>query len=122
MRPLQAALLALAFGLLCAPVGAQTGAADQPRHSLGSQCCSCCSRPTLACDHAVPSWFGKSAASGSLGSFASANPFKFLHAIAQMNDLEQRMYLEVIGEGLKVRRTPSHGRVTCVQDSGHILG
>ena len=52
---------------------------------------------------AVPSWLGKSAAGGSLASFAGANPFKFLRAIAQMSDLEQRIYLEMIGEGLKVR-------------------
>ena len=51
----------------------------------------------------MPSWLGKAAASGSLASFAGANPFKFLHAIAQMSDLEQRIYLEMIGEGLKVR-------------------
>jgi len=52
--------------------------------------------------NAVPSWLGKSAAAGSLASFAGANPFKFLHSIAGMSDLEQRIYLEMIGEGLKV--------------------
>ena len=50
----------------------------------------------------MPSWLGK-AAGGSLGSYAGANPFKFLQALAQMSDLEQRIYLEMIGEGLKVR-------------------
>ena len=67
---------------------------------------------TLSCAHAVPSWLGKSAATGTLGSFAGANPFKFLHAIAQMSDLEQRIYLEMIGEGLKVHRTPTGLSVT----------
>ncbi len=49
------------------------------------------------------------AAGGSLESFAGANPFKFLQALAQMTPLEQRIYLEMIGEGLKVRQ----GRLCC---------
>ena len=51
----------------------------------------------------MPSWVGK-AAGGSLESYAGANPFKFLQALAQMSSLEQQIYLEMIGEGLKVRQ------------------
>ena len=76
----------------------------------------------------MPSWLGKSAATGSLASFAGANPFKFLRDLAKMNDLEQRIYLEVIGEGLKVRARllmqSSHGILslrTCERNLGRFI-